>query len=127
MIPDEPTSKVHGYVYNDVFQGRIKFDNVPTYVIESTFPYADKIDTKRYHSFIYRHKDMHEPESIKFAATEAKGMSRYGLFLLTITLVNRELLGRLIFINQFFRASIYRNNHYLSSISLVKINQKKKI
>lgn len=80
ILIDEPTSKVHGYVYNDVFQGRIKFDNVPTYVIESTFPYADKIDTKRYHSFIYQHKDMHEPESIKFAATEAKGMSRYGLF-----------------------------------------------
>ena len=66
--------KYKGYVYKNVFQGRIQFDNVPTYVIESTQPYAGKIDTKRYHSFIYRNKDMHNPEEMSFGKAEAKGI-----------------------------------------------------
>ena len=82
-------SYVHGYVYNNVFQGRIRLNGVPTYIVETSKPYADQIDTKRYHSFIYKNEDLHDTKNIRFGSEEAeRRISKLSLHIHT-TLIRR--------------------------------------
>ena len=58
FIKDEPTSKVHGFVYDNTFEGRIYIDGKTAFVVESSYPHRAHVDQKKYHSVIYKASDI---------------------------------------------------------------------
>lgn len=57
VVLDDPSSSCHGFIHDNIFEGRIKLRNGIEYIIESAKQYTD-LDHEKSHSVIYRVKDM---------------------------------------------------------------------
>ena len=63
QIVGDPNSKVHGFVFNNIFEGRIHCGDGNEFHIESAKQYKHLNHTSDVHSVIYNAKDVVVPES----------------------------------------------------------------
>lgn len=61
MLLGDTNSRVHGFVHDDIFEGRVHFGDGNEFHIESTKQY-NHLDPTKFHSVIYNVRDIVHPK-----------------------------------------------------------------